>query len=241
MSSEIDCDVIIGIKTEQVRHRGNDRHFYHHLWIHYVVRNKIMHVLSWRTVSAPTQVLFCVYFPRCSATREITHKNNPLMSTETVRHLSTYIILYEMAKAIMSLMLYECWKNTNHGTTLINLFIGYLRDWSRSGGSYGNNTRVICCLAPGRPESAAWGTSPPDNKSRGCCCRNSRPTVINPDYNMTKQRYITHIYVKICSKSPPNGAMSPTCLHCDVTHLSLTTGALHIPPRRVGVRTSSGT
>ena len=26
-----------------------------------------------------------------------------------------------------------------------------LRDWSRSGGSYGNNTRVICCPAPGRP------------------------------------------------------------------------------------------
>ena len=114
----------------------------------------------------------------------------------------------------------------------------YLRDWSRSGGSYGNNTRVICCPAPGRPESAARGTSPPDNKSRGCCCRNSRPTVINPDYNMTKQRYITRIYDKIRSNSPPNRATSPTCLHCDVTHLSLTTGvvALHIPSRRVGVR-----
>ena len=81
-------------------------------------------------------------------------------------------------------------------------------------------------------------TSPPDNKSRGCCCRNSRPTVINPDYNMTKQRYITRIYDKIRSKSHPNRATSPTCLHCDVTHLSLTTGvvALHIPSRRVGVR-----
>ena len=32
----------------------------------------------------------------------------------------------------------------------------------------------------GRPESAARGMSPPDNKSLGCCCRNSRPTVINP-------------------------------------------------------------
>ena len=68
--------------------------------------------------------------------------------------------------------------------------------------------------------------------------RNSRPTVINPDYNMTKQRYITRIYNKIPSKSPPKRATSPTCLHCDVTHLSLTTGvvALHIPSRRVGVR-----
>ena len=113
-----------------------------------------------------------------------------------------------------------------------------LRDWSRSVGSYGNNTLVICCPASGRPESAARGTSPPDNKSRGCCCRNSRPTVINPDYNMTKQRYITRIYDKIRSKSPPNRAMSPTCLHCDVTLPSRTTGvvALHIPSRRVGVR-----
>ena len=113
-----------------------------------------------------------------------------------------------------------------------------LRDWSRSGGSYGNNTRVICCPAPGRPESAARGTSPPDNKSRGCCCRNSRPTVINPDYNMTKQRCMKRIYDKIHPKSPPNLATSPTCLHCDVTHLSLTTGvvALHIPSWRIEVR-----
>ena len=88
-----------------------------------------------------------------------------------------------------------------------------LRDWSRLGGSYGNNTRVICYPAPGRP-------------------------VINPDYNVTKQRYITRIYDKISSKSPPNRATSPTCLHCDVTHLSFTTGvvALHIPSRRVRVR-----
>ena len=113
-----------------------------------------------------------------------------------------------------------------------------LRDWSRSGGSYGNNTRVICCPAPGRPESAARGTSPPDNKSRGCCCRNSLPTVINPDYNMTKQRCMKRIYDKIHPKSPPNLATSPTCLHRDVTHLSLTTGvvALHIPSWRIEVR-----
>ena len=114
----------------------------------------------------------------------------------------------------------------------------WLRDWSRSGGSYGNNTRVICCPAPGRPESAARGTSPPDNKSRGCCCRNSLPTVINPDYNMTKQRCMKRIYEKIHPKSPPNLATSPTCLHCDVTHLSLTTGvvALHIPSWRIEMR-----
>ena len=97
---------------------------------------------------------------------------------------------------------------------------------------------LICCPAPGRPESAARGTSSPDNKSRGCCCRNSRPTVINPDYNMTKRCCMKRIYDKIHPKSPPNLATSPTCLHCDVTHLSLTTGvvALHIPTWRIEVR-----
>ena len=36
-----------------------------------------------------------------------------------------------------------------------------------------HNTGVICCLAPGRPESAVPA---PDNKSLGCCCHNSQPT-----------------------------------------------------------------
>ena len=43
------------------------------------------------------------------------------------------------------------------------------------------------------------------------------------------------MYGKVRSKSPPNRAPSPSCLHGDVTHLSLTTGivALHIPSWRV--------
>ena len=112
---------------------------------------------------------------------------------------------------------------------------GCSRDWSRLIGSYGNNTLVIWCPALERPKSAARGTCPQDNKSWGCCRRNFRPTVINPDYTMTKQRCIKCIYDKMCS--PPNRAMSPTCLHCDVTHPSVTTGvvALHIPLWRVGV------
>ena len=54
----------------------------------------------------------------------------------------------------------------------------------------------------------------------------------------TKQRCMKRIYDKIRPKSPPNRATSPTCLHCDVTHLSLTTGvlALHIPSWRIEVR-----
>ena len=59
--------------------------------------------------------------------------------------------------------------------------------------------------------------------------------MINPDYNTTKQLCKKCIYDKIRSKSPTNRAASPTCLHCDVTHLSLMTGivALHIPSWRV--------
>ena len=98
-----------------------------------------------------------------------------------------------------------------------------LRDWSRSDWS-----RLL-----------SGGDVPaPDNKSLGCCCRKSLPTVINPDYNKTKQRCMKRIDGKIHPKSPPNLATSPTSLHCDVTHLSLTTGvvALRIPSWRIEVR-----
>ena len=58
------------------------------------------------------------------------------------------------------------------------------------------------------------------------------------NYNMTKQLCIKCIYDKIRSKSPPHRAPSPSCLHCDVMHLSLTTGfvAWHIPSWRVWPR-----
>ena len=97
-----------------------------------------------------------------------------------------------------------------------------LKDWSRSGGSYGNNTLVICCPAGTSLELRSRDVLAPDNKSRGCCCRNSLPTVYNPNYNMTKQRCMKRIYDKIHPKPPTNLATSPTCLHCDVTHLSFT-------------------
>ena len=58
----------------------------------YRVRNEIMNVLAWRTVSALHRVLFSVYFLHCCATNK--HQNNPLVSAETVRHTSAYIILY---------------------------------------------------------------------------------------------------------------------------------------------------
>ena len=54
---------------------------------------------------------------------------------------------------------------------------------------------------------------------------------------MTKQPCMKCFYDKIRLKSPTNRATSPTCLHCDVTHLSLTTRvvALHIPSWRIEV------
>ena len=86
-----------------------------------------------------------------------------------------------------------------------------LRDWSRSEGSYSNTTRLICCPVAGRPDG---------------------------NYDMTKQLCMKRIYDKILSKSPPNTAPLPTCLHCNVTHLPLTTRivALHIPSWRVRQR-----
>ena len=58
------------------------------------VRNKIMYVLSWRTVSAPTRVLFWYLFPELVRNSGNKNQNNPLVSAETVRHSSAYIILY---------------------------------------------------------------------------------------------------------------------------------------------------
>ena len=51
-----------------------------------------MYVLSSRTVSALTQVLFLCLFPSLLRNSGNKDKNNPL--TETVRHSGTYIILY---------------------------------------------------------------------------------------------------------------------------------------------------
>ena len=53
-----------------------------------------MYVLSWRTVSALTRVLFWCLFLLLFRNSGNKHQNNPLVSDETVHHSSTYIILY---------------------------------------------------------------------------------------------------------------------------------------------------
>ena len=63
-------------------------------WCH--VKNKIMYVLSWRTVYALTRVSFLSRFISLIASqcRGNKHQNNTLVRAKTVRHSSTYIILY---------------------------------------------------------------------------------------------------------------------------------------------------
>ena len=63
------------------------------------VRNKIMYVQLWRTVYALTRVLFWCLFPSLLRNSGNKHQNNPLVSAQTVRHASTYIILYEQRGA----------------------------------------------------------------------------------------------------------------------------------------------
>ena len=53
-----------------------------------------MYVLLWRTVYALTRVLFWSLFPSLLRNSGNKHQNNPLVSAQTVRHASTYIILY---------------------------------------------------------------------------------------------------------------------------------------------------
>ena len=58
--------------------------------------NMIMCVLSWRTVSALTRVLLWYLFPSLLRNSGNKHQDNPLVSAKTVRHSSTYIILYDI-------------------------------------------------------------------------------------------------------------------------------------------------
>ena len=53
----------------------------------------ILYVLEWRTVSALMRGLFLCWFPELRNYEGNKHKNNTRVSTKTVRHSSTYIIL----------------------------------------------------------------------------------------------------------------------------------------------------
>ena len=75
------------------------------------VRNKIIYVLLWRTVSALTRVLFWYLLPSLLRNSGNKHQNNPLVSAATIRHTSTYIILYVSINGIMTIReWYNTWK-----------------------------------------------------------------------------------------------------------------------------------
>ena len=55
---------------------------------------RIMYVLEWRIVSALTRGLVWCLFPELRSNEGYKHQNNTRVSAETVRHESTYIILF---------------------------------------------------------------------------------------------------------------------------------------------------
>ena len=98
-SSGIDCEVISRMKTERVRHSNDvERSIFWLSFMDYLchVRSKMMYVLEWWSVSVLTRVLFWYLFPLLLRNSGNKHQNNPLVSAETLRHSSTYIILYMM-------------------------------------------------------------------------------------------------------------------------------------------------
>ena len=50
--------------------------------------------LSEKLFQRPREVYFGVYFPSCEGSGEMNTKNNTLVSAETVRYESTYVILF---------------------------------------------------------------------------------------------------------------------------------------------------
>ena len=77
------------------------------------VRNIIMNVLAWRTVSVLTRVLFWYLFTSLLRNSGNKHQNNPLVSTETVCHWSTYISLYLFDSMALSKQQAIIWTNVD--------------------------------------------------------------------------------------------------------------------------------
>ena len=114
MSSAIDCDIISRTITEWVRHWNDVKKSSFLSWFMdslCCVRNRIIYVLLWWTVSALTGVLFWYLFPSLLRDSGNKHQNNPLVSAKTVRHSSTYIILYFLEKSDLDLMGPYCIKD----------------------------------------------------------------------------------------------------------------------------------
>ena len=128
MSSAIDCDVI----SRTMRHEDDVlRPLLLSSFMDSIchVRNKIMYVLEWRTVSALTQVWFLCLFPSLLRNSGNKHKNNPLVRAETVCHSITYIILYALAL------------KSNH------LWPFYVEEWSQHINTYFDGSVQDCSIS----------------------------------------------------------------------------------------------
>ena len=72
------------------------------------IKNKIMYVLWWRTVSALTRVLFWCLFPSLLLNSGNKYQNSLLVSAQKVRHSSTYTILYQLSNPVGAIRAYFC-------------------------------------------------------------------------------------------------------------------------------------
>ena len=83
-SSAIDCDVI----SKRVRH-GDDRPFYHLLWIHYIRQEIKWCIYFHDNLFMLTEGLFWCLFPSLLCNSGNKEQNNPLVSAKIVCHSST--------------------------------------------------------------------------------------------------------------------------------------------------------
>ena len=111
------------------------------------VRNKIMYVLSWRTVSALTRDLFGVYFPLCFATREMNTKITLSWALpETVPHSGTYIILYSVVHQEYEIGIYHA------GLWFLNQYNGRSVAYANNCSQWHHNATTIASM------TLMWGT-----------------------------------------------------------------------------------
>ena len=111
------------------------------------VRNTIMYVLSWRTVSALTRVLFWYLFPSLLRNSRNKHQNNPIVSAETIRHSSHTLFSISsdsIRHFIMFILLFHVCYNGRCKLFEMNLLllVSNKRNWCEIFMSY--NIRGMC-------------------------------------------------------------------------------------------------
>ena len=85
-----------------------------------------MYELSWRTVSALTRVLFWYLFPSLLCNSGNKQQSNPLVSAETIRHSSSYIILYLFQGLVGCFLFLEFYSSAHMRISLVSCSINYI-------------------------------------------------------------------------------------------------------------------